>query len=87
MPATTQPVVGLPAGVKTQLIWSSLRFKDFQVVFSVPGVDIKWERNSSLPPWHTFGNHFSSKPFWVVLAGVYCNFWLTSPVDMTATIS
>jgi hypothetical protein len=79
--------VFLPAGRKTQVIWSSFAFTTYTVRFSVAGQTISWERNSSLPPWHTSGSHNSSSPFGATVAGAYCNFWMTSPVAQNVTIS
>ncbi len=83
MPGGGTTSVFLPAGQKTQIIWSSFAFTTYTVTFDVPGVNIDWERNSSLPPWHTWGTHNSSGPFGATVAGAYCNFWMTSPVAMT----
>ena len=77
----------LPAGRKTMVLWSSFLFKTYRINFSARGVQVSWERNSTLPPWHTFGEHDTSRPFSAVVAGIYCNFWITSPVGQTITIS
>src|SRR5689334_10939617 len=69
-----------PAGQKTEVLWSSFLFQNYEGTFSVPGAAVQWERNSDLPPWHTFGTHDSSSPFGATVAGAYCNFWFTSPV-------
>jgi len=79
------PVVFCPAGQKTQVLWSSFLFKQYTGRFSVGGVQIQWERNSDLPPWHTWGGHDTSNTFGAIVAGAYCNFWFTSPVDLTVT--
>lgn len=86
MPAPVTSV-GLPAGQKTLVIWSSFLITTYYVHFSVGNVSISWERNSTLPPWHTWGQHNSSAIFGAVVAGAYCNFWMTSPVDQTVSIT
>ena len=85
MPAPVTSV-DLRAGQKTQILWSSLIVRSYQVTFSVGGVRVEWERNSSLPPFHTWGDHPSSAAFTAWVAGAYCNFWMTSPVDMTVAL-
>ncbi len=84
-PATKQ--VFLPANQKTLVIWTSFVFKTYQVHFPAKGVQIAWERNSDLPPFHTFGKHNSGNVFGATVAGFYCNFWLTSPVAQTVTVA
>lgn len=79
------PVVFCPARVKTQVLWSSFLFKTYHARFSLGNVTIDWERNADLPPWHTFGKHNTSAMFDAIVAGAYCNFWFTSPVDLTIT--
>ncbi len=78
--------VFLPAGQKTQIIWSSFAFTTYRVTFSAPGVTIQWERNSTLPPWHTNGTHNTNSPYGATVAGAYCNFWMTSPVSQSVFI-
>jgi hypothetical protein len=79
--------ISLPTGTKTLIIWSAGLFKTYIVRFPQAGVELDWERNSSLPPWHTWGTHNTNSPFGATVAGAYCNFWMTSPVAMTLTIS
>jgi hypothetical protein len=81
----TGPAVFCPGGKKTEVLWSSFLFKQYTGVFSIPGIRIQWERNSDLPPWHTFGTHDTTQTFGAVMTGAYCNFWFTSPVDITVT--
>jgi hypothetical protein len=86
MPGSGTTSVFLPAGIKTQVIWSSFAFTTYMVSFPVKGIIVEWERNSTLPPWHTFGGHNSAQDFGATVAGAYCNFWMTSPVAQTVTI-
>jgi hypothetical protein len=79
--------VFLPAGQKTQVIYSSFVFQTYNVRFGVGNLSIDWERNSTLPPWHTWGTHNSSSVFGATVAGAYCNFWMTSPQSQTVTIA
>jgi len=76
----------LPAKVKTEILWTSFAFKTYHVSFGASGVSVSWERNSTLPPWHTSGTLDSSHIFNAVVAGVYCNFWMTSPVTQQILI-
>jgi hypothetical protein len=73
-------------GVKTEVLWSSFLFGQyngtFSSFFSLSGVQVQWERNSDLLPWHTWGTHDAGQTFGAVVAGAYCNFWFTSPVDL-----
>lgn len=46
-----------PAGVKTEVLWSAFVLIQYKGVFSHNGVQIQWERNSTLIPWHTAGMH------------------------------
>lgn len=84
--AAPQTSVGLPANQKTMVIWSSMIITTYYVQFQIPGLIIQWERNSTWPPYHTWGTHDSSAVFGATVAGQYCNFWMTSPVSQTVTI-
>lgn len=86
MPGGGVTSVFLPAGVKTQVIWSSFAFTTYTVSFGVKGTTIEWERNSTLPPFHTGGTHNTTQEFGATVAGAYCNFWMTSPVAQTVSI-
>ena len=63
------PTVFCRAGQKTEVLWSSFVFKQYNGVFSVHGVNIQWERNTDLPPWHTSGGHNTSSSFGAIVAG------------------
>jgi len=86
MPGGGVRSIFLPAGQKTEVIWSSFAFTTYAVTFPIPNITIDWERNSTLPPFHTWGTHNSSQRFGATVAGAYCNFWMTSPVSMTVQI-
>ena len=86
MPAPVTSVF-LPAGQKMQVIRSSFVFTTYYVHFPVANVSISWERNSTLPPWYTRGEHNSSQIFGAIVAGAYCIFFMTSPVDQTVSIT
>jgi hypothetical protein len=78
MPAP-QPVVFCPPHQKTEVLWTVNVGKTYIGRFSTAGVVIEWERNSALPPFHTWGTHNTSQPFSAVTFGPYTNFWFTPP--------
>lgn len=82
MPAP-QPVIFCPASQKTEVIWTVNVAATYMGRFSVPNITIQWERNSALPPWHTWGDANTSQQFEAVTFGPYTNFWFTSPVGLT----
>ncbi len=79
------PSIFCKRGQKTEVVWSSFVFTKYNLLFSVKGVIVRWERNSTLPPWHSDGTHDTSFPFGAIVAGAYCNFWFTSPVDLVVS--
>jgi hypothetical protein len=84
---SAQPAVFIPANQKTLVIYSSVLFKTYSIRFSEPGVEVSWERNSTLPPFHTYGTHNTDQIFGATVAGGYCNFWFTSPMNLYANIT
>ncbi len=62
---------------------SSSFFENYLASFDVRNVTIEWERRSDLAPWHTWGTHRTNHDLEMILAGNYCDCWITSPVDLS----
>lgn len=89
----------LPKDKKVQVLWTSFFFKTYAGYFTSIGggappksAKVLWERNTDLPPWHTWGefnvwtrndrNEDVPAEFLATVAGAYCNFWFTASQDM-----
>ena len=74
-----------PAGKWTLVVWSSHLVAHYKATFSSGGVNVKWRRYSSAPPWYTSGNHNSSNTFHAWMVGVYCSFYFKPDQNITVS--
>lgn len=86
MPAPNPSVI-IPAREWTKVLWTSFLFGYYKGTFTIPGIEIDWRRYSTFAPWYTWGTHLTSDPYGAVVAGVYCDFWFYSPVNIAVTWS